>query len=153
MRPIHPTGCTRARDAVSARLDAPLLELDEARLEAHLGSCADCRAFAGEVTAIATILRAAPLEQPRIPVFMPRRRHPPIRIRAAAAAVALLAAATGSSFAHGRALGGHGPAAPTATGPADALSLRADSTQQHLLAMLSRSRPAGRLNVGRAVAL
>jgi hypothetical protein len=149
----HPTDCAPAREAVSARLDAPLPELDEARLEAHLDACADCRTFAADLAGVASILRAAPLEQPRIPLFMPRSRRPVFRLQTAAAAVVLLSAAVGSSFALGRALGHEAPAAPAATGPADVLSLRADSTQQHLLAMLSRGRPAASVNVGKAIAL
>lgn len=149
----HPTECLQARDAASARLDAPLSELDEARLEAHHSACADCRAYAAEVAAIAALLRAAPLDRPGAPMFVPRHRRPVVRMYTAAAAVVLLAAATGSSFALGRAIGGHRAVTATATGPAEILTLRADSTQQHLLAMVSRFGSVGTMNVGRAVAL
>jgi predicted anti-sigma-YlaC factor YlaD len=149
----HPTECLQARVAASARLDAPLSELDEARLEAHHSACADCRAYAAEVAAIAALLRAAPLDQPGAPMFAPRHRRPVVRVHAAMAAAVLLAAAIGSSFALGRAIGGHRAVTATATGPAEILSLRADSTQQHLLAMISRFGSAGRPNVGRAIAL
>jgi predicted anti-sigma-YlaC factor YlaD len=140
------------------RLDGPLSELDELRLDAHLGTCAECRAYALDVAAIAALVQAAPLEQPSRPVFGParrRQRRPVVRLQLAAAAVLLLAAVTGSSFALGRALGGHGPVTVTATaGSADVLSLRADSTQQHLLAMIDRIPLAGAsIRIGKAVAL
>lgn len=151
--PGHPTECPQARDAAAARLDAPLPELDEARLDAHLGACADCRSYAAEVAALAALLRAAPLEQPGAPMFVARHRRPVVRAQTAAAAVVLLAAATGSSFALGRAIGGHGPVTATATGPAEIVTLRADSTQQHLLAMVNRLRQVGTMNVGKAIAL
>ena len=169
--PPYPTDCLRARSAVSARLDAPLAELDALRLDAHLDACEDCRGYAAEVAAIASLLREAPLEQPARAMFVPvagqpvsrqqvaqqsrkRSRRPVARVRMAAAAVVLLAAATASSFALGRAIGGQSPAPATATGPADVLGLRADSTQQHLLAMLGRvPQAASSLRVGKAVAL
>ena len=159
----QPIECSQARDAASARLDAPLPELDEARLEAHLDDCPDCRTYATEAAAIAMLLRAAPLEQPGKPMFIPAplpvpvplasRNRPRIRVQALAAAVVLLAAAIGSSFALGRAIGGHTAVTATVTGSADVLSLRADSTQQHLLAMISRLQPVGTLNTGTAIAL
>ena len=72
-------------------------------------------------------------------VFLPRRRRvPAIRMQTAAAAVALVAAAAGSSFVLGRTLGTSGSATPPAATAADLASLHADSTEQHLLAMLSR---------------
>ncbi len=153
LTPDHPTECRQARDAASARLDGLLPELDTARLDAHLGACVDCRAYAGELAAVAALLRAAPLEQPGTALFVPRRRRPVVRVQTAAAAVVLLAAATGSSFVLGLAIGGHGPTSPTATGPAEILTLRADSTRQHLLAMVGRLRPVGSLHVGKAIAL
>jgi predicted anti-sigma-YlaC factor YlaD len=159
LTPDHPIECAQARDAASARLDGALSELDELRLEAHLDTCADCRSFAVEGRAIAAVLRASALEQPGRPMFAPvpqRRplvRRPLVRAHAAAAAVVLLAAATGSSFALGRVLGGHHRATLTATGSADLLSLRADSTRQHLLAMIGRTGPDGSMNVGKAIAL
>jgi hypothetical protein len=36
---------------------------------------------------------------------------------------------------------------------ADAVSIRADSTRQHVLAMLRRSEPAGEVHVGRTIVL
>jgi predicted anti-sigma-YlaC factor YlaD len=143
MTPVPPIECVQARESASARLDGELPELDDARLDAHLRGCAECRAFAGDLAAVAAELRAAPLERPETVVSLPRlRRLPAIRLQSAAAAVALVAVAAGSSFALGRALGTSGPASRPAATAADLVSLRADSTQQHLLAMLSRLEPA-----------
>jgi anti-sigma factor RsiW len=151
---VPPTECTIAREAISLRLDAGLPELDEARLDQHLLACVECRRYAADVAAITASLRAAPLEQPEAPVFALRRR--PVRVgglQAAAAAVALVAVAAGSSFALGRALGTGGSAPQALSGPAEILSLQADTTNQHLLAMLRRLAPNATLNTGKAIAL
>jgi hypothetical protein len=156
LTPAQPTECMQARGAASLRLDGPLPELDELRLHAHLASCAECLAFAGEVAAIAALLEAAPLEQPDRAMFVPHtaKRRPVFQPRlAAAVAAVLLVAATAGSFALGRTLGGHAPPRLTASGAADVLGLRADSTQQHLLAMIARLPPVDSLRVGKAVAL
>src|SRR5258707_7588726 len=100
LTPDHSLECSRARDAASARLDGPLPELDEARLDAHLDGCDDCRTFAAEAGALAALLRAAPLEQPRRPLVVPAfapapaplvaSKRPVVRVHALAAAVVLL---------------------------------------------------------------
>jgi predicted anti-sigma-YlaC factor YlaD len=106
-----------AREAVSARLDGALTELDAVRLEGHLRACADCRDFAVETGAAAVLLREAPLEQPTARIWAeparPRRRLGVAGGMAAAAAVIVAAAAP--SFLLGRTLG-HQPATRTATG-------------------------------------
>lgn len=140
LTPLPPTECTRAHAAASSCLDGELSELGRARLELHLRDCAACRAYADELGAIAAALRTAPLERPRLPVDVPRRRLAGlVRGHAAAvAAVGLIAAVAGSSFAVGRSLGGEErkPLA-TATGVPDADARRADWTEQHVLAMLN----------------
>jgi anti-sigma factor RsiW len=144
----------RARESVSARLDGELSELEAAGLDDHLRGCVDCSAFARELHALGAELRAAPLERPEIEVFVPDRRRPLVRLQTAAAAAAIVAVAAGSSFAVGRVLGVHGaPHGPVAatTVTADLLSLRADSVQQHILAMLPRLAPVSTL--GRVIAL
>ncbi|HKI91332.1 MAG TPA: zf-HC2 domain-containing protein [Gaiellaceae bacterium] len=141
---VHPSECDWAEEAASTRADGELLtELEHARLTAHLGACADCRMFAAAAGAIARELRGAPLEQPDVPVFLPRRhRTPALRVQAAAAA--LVATAVGASFAVGHVLGSSNRAR-TATGSsaADIAGLRADSVEQHLLAMLSHGGNSG----------
>jgi predicted anti-sigma-YlaC factor YlaD len=152
---IPPSECSRARELVSCRLDAELSELEDARLDDHLRACAECSAYARQLHALASAVRSAPLEQPNITVFVPTRRRPRLRIKAAAAAAAVVALAAGSSFAIGRAVGVHGSTqsstAPTVT--ADALSLRADSTRQHVLAMLRRVAPVREVRVGQTIVL
>jgi len=141
--PVPPIECVQARESASARLDGELPELDDARLALHTRSCAECRAYAGELAALTAELRSAPLERAGIEVFAPRsRRVPAFRLQTAAAAVALIAVAAGSSFALGRTLGG-GASSPALTATAaDFRGLHADSTRQHLLALLDRIEPA-----------
>jgi predicted anti-sigma-YlaC factor YlaD len=154
LTPVPPTECSIAHEAISVRLDAGLPELDAARLDQHLLDCADCRDYAADVVAITAHLRSAPLEQPEAPVFASRPRRVRLGgVQAAAAAVALVAVAAGSSFALGRTLGAHGSAARAVSGPAEILSLQADTTNQHLLAMLRRLAPNATLNTGKAIAL
>jgi predicted anti-sigma-YlaC factor YlaD len=136
---VPPNDCLRARESASARLDGELSELGAARLAAHLRACDECRAYASELESVAGLLRAAPLELPETEFALPvRRRVPALQIAAVAAAA--VAVAAGSSFALGRALGTSG--ASTATGAAvtspDTFSVQADSTQQHILAMVRR---------------
>lgn len=54
--------CSRARFWASLRVDGELSELEGALLDAHLGRCADCRAYAEGVTGTTAALRSAPLE-------------------------------------------------------------------------------------------
>lgn len=140
LTPVPPTDCMQAREAVSLRLDGDLSELEAVRLGLHLRDCADCRAYARDIAAITLELRSAPLEQMRVQTFVPRpKRASGLRLQAAAAAaVAFVAAVAGTSFAIGRAVGTGGQK-PTFTATAagtDGASARADSTQQHVLALL-----------------
>jgi putative zinc finger protein len=59
--------CERARAWASLRADGELSELESALLDAHLGRCADCRAFATSAQSMALALRTAHLE-PAAPV-------------------------------------------------------------------------------------
>jgi anti-sigma factor RsiW len=133
-------------------LDDELSELENVRLDIHLRDCAHCRAYAREIAAVAAELRAAPLDVPRFQVFVQRRR-PRLGVQSAAvAAVGLVAAVAGSSFAVGRVVGARdGGAKVIVTAAPDASSIRADSVQQHVLAMLARA-PA-RLATGSSTAL
>jgi predicted anti-sigma-YlaC factor YlaD len=106
MRLIRPSThiCDRAREQLSAQLDHELPELDRARLDVHLETCGECRSFGTQIAAGAHTLRAAPLEEPRFVISVPRRRFVSVRslqAGAAAAAVALVAGlATMSGVAH-----------------------------------------------------
>lgn len=108
----------RAREAVSARLDGELCELDVVRLEQHLSGCTACTRFAAEAAGLVRELRTAALVPTRAAPFVPGKRY---RVRvplAAAAAVVLMAAASGSLFLVGRLVGttsgSHAPPAITA---------------------------------------
>jgi predicted anti-sigma-YlaC factor YlaD len=151
LTPVPPTDCMLARESASARLDNELSELENARLDAHLRGCAECLAYAEEIGAIAVRLRAAALERPAERLVLPRRRvFSGARLQAAvaAAAVAVVAAVAGSSFTLGHFLGVRNSPVETSTAAADLLSLRADSTQQHLLAMLPQLEPVPRAHPG-----
>jgi anti-sigma factor RsiW len=151
LTPVPPTDCMLARESASARLDNELSELENARLDAHLRGCAECLAYAEEIGAIAVRLRAAALERPAERFVLPRRRvFSGVRLQAAvaAAAVAVVAAVAGSSFTLGHFLGVRNSPVVTGTTAADLLSLRADSTQQHLLAMLPQLEPVPRAHPG-----
>jgi predicted anti-sigma-YlaC factor YlaD len=92
--------CERARVRVSLGLDGELSELEQASLQAHVGSCAECAGFARDVIALTKELRKAPLERPAgLVAEQPRRRGAGVRvlqIGAAAAAAIVLAAGLGS---------------------------------------------------------
>jgi predicted anti-sigma-YlaC factor YlaD len=53
--------CSRARFWASLRVDGELSELEGALLDAHLGRCDDCRAYAAGVVGATAALRNAPL--------------------------------------------------------------------------------------------
>ena len=150
LTPVPPSDCQRAREAVSVQLDGELSELGSARLSAHLRECDACTAYAFEVAAIATRLRAAPLERPGVGIALPaRRRRAGLQI-AAAAAVAVAAA---SSLALGHALRSSNRPAQTATRVVTAPSLQQDIVSQHILAMERKLVPSGTLRVGPVLAL
>ena len=151
LTPMPPSECERARKLVSAQLDGELSEMDSARLSAHLRGCGTCTAYALEVAAIATRLRAAPLERPCVEVALPsRRRRPGLQIAAAAAAVLVAAA---SSLALGHSIRSSGHPARTATLVVTAPSLQQDIVSQHILAMERKLVPATTLRVGPVLAL
>jgi anti-sigma factor RsiW len=54
-------GCTEAREAIHVSLDADLMDAGlKQRLDAHLSSCTNCRAFASEMHSIQEGLRNLP---------------------------------------------------------------------------------------------
>ena len=84
------SACAFAREQVSLQVDGELSsELDSAALKAHLERCERCRAYAASIAEVTGQLRAAPLEQPEIPVVLPHRS----RIRVPLASVQIAAAA------------------------------------------------------------
>jgi len=149
LTPVPPTDCVRARADASARLDGELSELETALLEAHLERCAACRVYVTEVGTLAAQLRAAPLEQPALPAFVPRRRRPAPRLHAAAAAVAVAVAAA-SSFAVGHAVGSHEGAPSATTGRT--VSSVGRRPRSEVISMLRRLE-TGRPETGRVIAV
>jgi anti-sigma factor RsiW len=95
MGQLHSIDCEQVRGHISASLDGELSEVERARVQAHLGSCAACRGFAGGVRETASVLRAAPLEGLDFPIVIPSRRLTIARRIPVAAAAAALAAAVG----------------------------------------------------------
>jgi predicted anti-sigma-YlaC factor YlaD len=88
--------CDRARAWAALAPDGELSELEHKLLDAHLARCAQCEAFAADVTALADTLRHEQLVKLSHPLAISawsRRRSNYGRLRAvgAAAAVALMA--------------------------------------------------------------
>jgi predicted anti-sigma-YlaC factor YlaD len=137
LTPVPPSDCARAREFASARLDGELAELQAAQLEAHLRSCRECRAYASGIEVIARGLRAAALEAPATPAFVPQR-HRRTGLVPAAAAAAIVVAVAGSSCAIGGMFGRQSSHVPPAAstrgaslaGPIDQLVLSAVQSQQ-----------------------
>ncbi len=105
--------CERAREWASLRLDGELSELEGALLEAHLRRCAECRAFAADVTEMTAALRAAELEPLTAPVVLPRRTRVPVRAFQVSAAAALVLAAAGLGSLFGILNSGGGAPSPS----------------------------------------
>ena len=142
LTPVPPTECMRARESASAQLDGELSELEAARLDAHLRDCAECSAWAREVAGIGFELRRAPLVRPRRELALPPMAVvKAMHLRAAGIAAAVVVGAAGLSFALGGLVGTRGTNRQQQTATADLASLRADTTQQHLLAMIRRLGP------------
>jgi predicted anti-sigma-YlaC factor YlaD len=147
MTPVPPIECVRARESASELLDDELPELDATRLDWHLRSCAECRAYAAQLNALAVTVRTAPIEQPKLPVRVPaRRRRPAIRLQTAAAAVVLVGVASASSFALGSALGTGGSSSVRTNAAAGHQDAQAAAAQQHLLALLGPQAFGGFVN-------
>jgi predicted anti-sigma-YlaC factor YlaD len=154
--PVPPSDCVRAREAASRRLDDELTELESTRLDAHLRRCPACRELVGQIAAITTELRRAPLESATVTIFTPRRRRalPALRVPALAAAVVAAALVGGGSFTLGRELAGGGSPALTASTPIGNITRsRDDSLAQRLLALLPALHQRQATRTGTAVPL
>lgn len=112
MRTISDRGCSRALAWASLELDGELSQLESVLLERHLERCAGCAAHVGEMRALASTLRTAPLEAPSEPVFVASpRRGRTSTLAAKVAVAATLALAAGGLGVLAGSLGG-GPGAP-----------------------------------------
>ncbi|MBA2361715.1 MAG: zf-HC2 domain-containing protein [Actinobacteria bacterium] len=98
MRAILPADCSRACQQLSLRMDSELSEFETVLLEAHLGRCADCRAFGQSLSGLTATLRAIQPERPMVSFQPPRRANRleallsgSLRAASAAAAFAVVA--------------------------------------------------------------
>lgn len=98
MRAILPADCAGACQQLSLRMDSELSEFETVLLEAHLGRCADCRAFGQSLTGLTATLRAIPPERPMVTFQPPPRSNRlealfsgSLRVASAAAAFAVVA--------------------------------------------------------------
>jgi len=102
MSAVQPlSGCQRIREQVSLQLDDQLSQLEERMLASHLVRCAECSAYAAEVSAFTETLRSAPFEVLEYPIVVRRRRRTiTTRLQVGvAAAFALAALGLGSQLA------------------------------------------------------
>jgi predicted anti-sigma-YlaC factor YlaD len=141
MGQLHSIDCEQVRGHISAGLDGELSEVEQARVDTHVGSCAECRAFAEGVRKTADVLRASPLENLGFPIVLPGRRLAVARRIPVAAAAAVLATAVGL----GALLGGLGTSNGTAvrqarTGSAQSSSLRFPENELRMLQQASTAR-------------
>jgi predicted anti-sigma-YlaC factor YlaD len=132
--------CDLIRGHVSAALDGELSEVDSARLQAHLGVCADCRAYSAGAGTTARLLRAAPLEELDFPIALPNRRLAMARRLQVTAAAAALVATLGLSAVVGT-LGTGGTPRAAASGT-NAGTLRSTEDELRMLARASSARKA-----------
>src|SRR5947207_324425 len=120
--------CARARFWVSLRLDGELSELEGALLDAHLGRCGDCAAFAGGSEATTVALRAATPERTApVVISIPR---PGKRVLAIVTAAALVGAAAVLGALGDGSRSTHGPSASTCAAVTLPPLARASSTSR-----------------------
>lgn len=92
------TDCSKAREAISARLDGELPELGLERVKLHLRDCHPCRVWAEQVEAATLELREARLELPAARITLSRRGRRRTTSLALAAGVAAVAASFVAAF-------------------------------------------------------
>jgi predicted anti-sigma-YlaC factor YlaD len=150
MAPSKGQLCDRARRWASLRVDGELSELETALLDAHLGRCDGCRAFAREADGIAAALRAVAVErldEPLAIAVAPLRAPRAPRVRALqvaiAAALVLLASVVGSALG----VASHSGASSTAKAQRHVAVVASGETADNL----RRLRRAGLVQAGRPV--
>jgi anti-sigma factor RsiW len=139
---IPSSECDRMRGYVSAGIDGELSEVEGARLEAHLGSCAACRAYALEAGHTTRLLRDTPLEELNFAIVLPNRRLAVARKLQIAAAAAALAVTVGLSAVVGAVGPGGTPSlsARSASARTQAANLRFPENELRMLYRASSAR-------------
>jgi predicted anti-sigma-YlaC factor YlaD len=92
-----PKVCERARTYASLRLDGELSEFERALLESHIAGCGACRAFAADLDALTSELRASAFERLERPLQLPVRVRAGLRRLQVGAAAAVLVTVVGAS--------------------------------------------------------
>jgi predicted anti-sigma-YlaC factor YlaD len=89
---VRPRACERAAEFVSLELDGELSLFERAMLKRHLQRCEPCAVYARNVTGLTELLRAAPVEQFRVPIVSSRSPRRVARVvQGVGAAVAVVA--------------------------------------------------------------
>jgi predicted anti-sigma-YlaC factor YlaD len=131
------TDCGSLREQISASLDGEITELERARLDAHLGVCAACRAYASDAGAAAQLMRQTPLEPVTVPFVLPSRRLALARRVQVGAAAATLVATVGL----GVMLGGSGTPATRSHTRSTAQTVKLQFPEQELRMLHRSSQP------------
>ena len=119
-----PKVCERARTYASLRQDGELSDFEAVLLDAHLGDCAACRAFAADVDALTVELRRAPLQRVEYPLQLPVRVRAGVRRFQLGAAAAVLISVVGVGSLIGSVARPEGPRFVTANVEAATPTLR-----------------------------
>jgi len=97
MGQLPSNNCEQVRGYAAASVDGELSEVEAARLESHLSTCAACRRFAANLGEIAFLIRLTPPESLDYPIVLPSRRLRLARALQVSAAAAAVAAVVGVS--------------------------------------------------------
>ena len=91
MGQLPSNNCEQMRGYAAASVDGELSEVEAARLQTHLSTCASCRSFVADLDEIAFMIRRTPSESLDFPIVLPSARlrlGRGLQVGAAAAAVA-----------------------------------------------------------------
>ena len=136
--------CDDIRELCSASIDAELSELDDARVQSHLATCAACRAFAASAAQASQLVRATPLDDLNIQIVMPRRPLALARRLQVVTAAAAVVVGVGLSAVVSTRGTPSSPARPSKAQP-QASKLRFPDQELRLLERTSRPRSHTRL--------
>jgi predicted anti-sigma-YlaC factor YlaD len=146
MGQLH-TDCEQIRGAISESLDGELSQVESARLEAHLGQCAACRAYSADAAHTARLLREAPLEALDFPFALPSRRLAMARRLQVAAAAAALVVTVSLSAVVGSVGGGSSSLSVNSASASTAQPAKLRFTEQELRMLYRASSARDGLNV------